>query len=258
MRKTLLVSLSVAPYEILKIVHAAHIQVQRQNTETQNLLKCLRRNGFLAYRPNFEEKCLKKFEGSMADDMPQGNHRMPSDWIEQRFNWFKDGIPQPACWEECGPAVNGLEDMIDVTQHGDEDCTVEMACLGHKKIKEPQLKFSGDVDISAELPADVPPSVQLRDGVAQRRGNAIDKFLTAQTKAPASLKKKENRAKIKLAYRTLLPKWREEVRDSGLSRKQMLEALIPSAGDKNKSKKIVEAGEQAANDNAIKAIGLVT
>ena len=50
------------PYEILVIAYKACRYVEKQNFETELLLKCFRRNGFLAYRPDFEKKGLVKVE----------------------------------------------------------------------------------------------------------------------------------------------------------------------------------------------------
>jgi hypothetical protein len=62
------------PYEILRLAHEAFKHCEKQNQEEQTLLKGLRRNGFLAYRPCFESKCLKpvKQEG-FFEQMPQGS-----------------------------------------------------------------------------------------------------------------------------------------------------------------------------------------
>ena len=54
------------------MVYKAHIELQRQEVEKQSLLACLRRNGFLAYRPDIEQGCLVPFED---DKLPMGSHR---------------------------------------------------------------------------------------------------------------------------------------------------------------------------------------
>jgi hypothetical protein len=58
------------------------------------------------------------------------------------------------------------------------------------------------------------------------------------------LVKKQNRQKIKSAYKVLLPKWREETRALKASRKELLEALVPTAGEKNKTKKLLQQVEK--------------
>ena len=233
--------LKCGPYEVLRVVYHAYLKLEQTNNEKQNLLRCLRRNGFLAYRPDFEQKTLKPVEGKLAEEMPQGNHRMPSNWIEQRYRWRDDaGVPFEADWsKDCGPGVKDVEDMVDNTQHGELGCSVKLACYD-KSIKEPHIEFSGDVDISEELPDVVPASVELKAAVDTRRKEAIDQYLTTQAKKVESQSKKDSRAKIKAAFKELLPKWREDMRKLELSRKQLLEILVPLAGETNKKKRILE------------------
>ena len=57
---------------------------------------------------------------------------------------------------------------------------------------------------------------------------------------------KKERQKIKEAYKVLLPKWRQEQRELGLSRKQLLSVLIPVAGDRDKKRKVIEEGSKVA------------
>ena len=48
-------------------------------------------------RKNWERACLSKVEGELAEQNPQGNHRMPTNWIEQRYTWTDDhGMPMEA------------------------------------------------------------------------------------------------------------------------------------------------------------------
>jgi hypothetical protein len=146
------------PYEVLRVVYQAHIKLQQQDVESQALLACFRRNGFLAYRPDFEKGCLVPFED---DKLPMGSHRYPKAWLEHRLSWRDEhGVPVEACWDKkCGAGIEAIEDMVDHTQHGDPKCQVKMACQPHAPIKEVHLSLSGHVDISEELPDAVPHSV---------------------------------------------------------------------------------------------------
>ena len=237
--------LKCGPYEVLRIVHKAFMEMQEVNLREQNLLKCFRRNGFLAYRPDWEKGILSPVEGKMAEEMPQGSHRFPKVWIEQRYSWLDDkGVPLEAHWEKgCGPGVKGLEDMVDVTQHGDFNSKVKLSCC-EEVISEPHIEITGDVDISEEFVDQMPPSVELKIAVVERRKRDIDKYLTSQAPRAESLVKKQNRQKIKSAYKVLLPKWREETRALKASRKELLEALVPTAGEKNKTKKLLQQVEK--------------
>ena len=244
--------LKCGPYEVLRIVHNAFLRLEQQNAEKGNLLACLRRNGFLAYRPDWEKRCLRPVVGELAEKLPMGNHRMPSKWIEHRYDWVDDnGVPAEADWsKDCGPGVKDIEDMEDPTQHGPFESKVKLSCYD-KVIKEPHIEFSGDVDISAELPDVVPASVEIKSGVVERRRTAIDQYLTKHKPSPETAVKKAARAKIKAAYKVLLPAWRAEMRELKVSRKQLLEHLVPAAGQKNKAQAI-EAAAAAAGVKASK------
>ena len=149
-------------------------------------------------------------------------------------------MPLGADWSKnCGPGVTSVEDMEDPTQHGDFGCKVKLSCY-QPKISEPHIEITGDVDVSEELPGDLPQSVEIKSAAEDRRRGAIDEYLSTQKKAPESQAKKDNRAKIKQAYKELLPKWREDMRALEVSRKQLLEALIPIAGETNKRKRLLE------------------
>ena len=234
-------------------MYKAHCKLVEQNNLKQNLLACLRRNGFLAYRPDWEKNCLSKVEGQLAEKYKQGNHRMPSTWIEQRYNWLNDkGVPVEADWSNgCGPGVKAVEDMEDPTQHGDYGSKVKLACFG-AKISEPHVELTGDVDVSEELPNELPPSVEIKSAAENRRKEAIDEYLSTQKKGVESQQKKDNRAKIKLAYKELLPKWRAEMRSLEVSRKQLLEALVPIAGESNKRQRLFE--EAAATSKVFRTV----
>jgi hypothetical protein len=231
------------PYEVLRVVYQAHIKLQQQEVESQALLACFRRKGFLAYRPDFEKGCLVPFED---DKLPMGSHRYPKAWLEHRLSWRDEhGVPVEACWDKrCGAGVEAIEDMMDHTQHGDPKCQVKMACQPHALIKEVHLSLSGHVNISAELPDALPHSVELACKVRSRRIRAFDEHLSNQAvKNPG---KNKERQKIKDAYKIVLPKWRQEQRELGLSRKQLLSVLIPVTGDRDKKRKVIEEGSKVA------------
>ena len=112
------------PYEILKIAFQACSYVEKQNDEFQLLLMCLRRNGFLAFRPDFEKNKLIKVEDTTkplqtwAVEKPIGGHRVKQVWVDQRWDGVQDGIAIEPNWEGSGVGIKRLEDMADVTQHG--------------------------------------------------------------------------------------------------------------------------------------------
>ena len=220
----------------------------QQEVEKQSLFKCLRRNGLLAYRPDFDKGCLVPFEDE-GGKLPMGSHRFPKAWLEERLSWRDEkGVPLEACWDEkCGAGVDSIEAMSDSTQHGNPKCAVKLAC-NPQPLKEVHLSMSGHVDVSVELPEEVPPSVELLESTKSRRKRTFDQHLSEQAPKPENKNKQVERQKIKSAYKILLPKWRAEQRAMGLSNKQLLSILIPSAGDRNKKQKTIEEGKKVLRD----------
>ena len=242
------------PYEILRVAYESCKYVEKQNEETHALLKSLRGCGWLVYRPDFEARKMVSVEHEpWAQDFPLGNHRMPRAWIEERLK-FRDenGVPLEASWEGAGPGVRTIEDMEDVTQHGPLGCKVKLECLKEEYpdgIEEPSVTLECDVDLSSEMPDEESFYVQLRAEVENRRKRAVDEFLSSQVKAASEkLKEKQKkRAKIKAALKVLLPSWRKKIRKETVkfSRKQLLEALVPRAGEKGKPKKLLLKAAEA-------------
>ena len=180
------------------------------------------------------------------EKLPMGSHRYPKAWLEDRYRWVDDnGVPLEANWDEkCGGGVESIEDMADATQHGDHNCKVKLACQPEAPVEEVHFELDGDVDMSSELPEQVPPSIELAEATKNRRKRSFDEHLSDQT-SKVNPEKAIARQKIKQAYKILLPKWREEQRAMGLSRKQLLSVLVPEAGVKNKNKKIIESSKKA-------------
>lgn len=72
-------------YEMLSIAAAAHEWQVSLNLKDEIVLKGLRRNGMLAYRPSLTEgKLVRSDTQKWAEDKPEGNHRMPEKWLKKR------------------------------------------------------------------------------------------------------------------------------------------------------------------------------
>ena len=242
------------PYEILKVAYESCKYVEEQNEATHALFKSLRGCGWLAYRPDFEAgKMVSVEHESWAKDFPLGNHRMPRAWVEERLK-FRDetGVPLEASWEGAGPDVKTIEDMEDVTQHGPLGFKVKLECLKEAHpdgIEEPSVELECDVDLSSEMPDETSFYLQLKAEVENRRKRAVDEFLSSQVKAASEkLKEKQKkRMKIKAALKVLLPTWRKKIRKETVkfSRKQLLEALVPKAGERGKTKTVLLKAAEA-------------
>ena len=81
---------------------------------------------------------------------------MPSSYIEEIYNFLDgQGVPIEAQWDQkCGPGVDSIESMEDVTQHGGPGFEVELNCCKGTDpdgIEKPFVETVGDVDLSTEL-----------------------------------------------------------------------------------------------------------
>ncbi len=157
------------PYEVLRVAFESCQCIKKQNEADNTLLKALRRNGFLAYRPDFEQgRLVKCDEQAWARELKQGNHRMPAAWIKKRYDFLDErGVPLEATWEGCGAGVTRVEDMEDATQHGPPGTRVEL-----KRCQ--QVEPEGVEEASVELQCDVDESVELPEqpsGWVQRAGH---------------------------------------------------------------------------------------
>ncbi len=250
-------TMKCGPYEQLRIAYECTQYLEEENLKKATVLKSVVRDGFLAYRPDFEKGCLvKASEQKWFEDLgvKLGNHRMKASWVEERYNFLdKAGKPLEANWEGSGPGVTCVEDMEDVTQHGPLGTMVRLECCKDtdpEGVEEGAVELECDVDFSSEL-ADVGSAyIEKQRGDTFRRNIEVDKFLTPAKKVETKGKAKAKvikRAKIKESLKILLPAWRAKARKDGLkcSRKQLLEALVPGAGLKGKQQRILQDAKEA-------------
>lgn len=138
------------PYEILRVAFGAHEHQVKLNNENQTILKGLRRNGMLSYRPSLSKgKLVRSDTQPWCQDMPEGNHRMPEHWLKHRYDWLnEDGVPQPPVWSELGPGVKAIEDMTDFVPESGEDKVHLASWSEHHELSK------GVQDVSVALEAD--------------------------------------------------------------------------------------------------------
>jgi hypothetical protein len=225
-------SFRCGPYEVLRISYEAHVHMVELNAKENTVVRALRRNGMLSYRPSLSQnKMVRSDEQDWAsgEDMKEGSHRIPKCWFDDRYSWLEGGIPQKPEWERCGADVKCPQDMEDPTAHGDQGAKVELACwkddeeLKHG-VEEPCIEIDVDEDGLESLDA-----ISLQRSVKLARRHAeVDKLLTKQVTAPDAVKQNK-RAKIRSALRTVTAEWRADQRDmlSKYSRAQLLQSLCP-------------------------------
>jgi hypothetical protein len=221
------------PFEILRIAFAGHQSLVDENIKSQFVLKGLRRNGMLSWRPQGKE-LVRADSQQWSESMPEGSHRYPKAWLEGRYGWLKDGIPEEPKWERCSKIDKDLEAMVDPTCHGEPGTVIEMKCNDHKE-EEPMVMIECDEEgLEAEL------SRSLYEELKQQElEGEVNKFLKSPTTTTS--KKAMYRKKRKLERRGMrkaMRSWRLQQREmmSKYSRKQLIEALIPEASKTKKYK----------------------
>ena len=226
-------SFRCGPYEVLRISYEAHVHMVELNAKENTVLRALRRNGMLSYRPSLtQNKMVRTDEQDWAsgEDMKEGSHRIPKCWFEDRYSWCEEGIPQKPQWERCGDDIKGPQDMEDPTAHGEEGAKVELACWKDDEVlkdgvEEPAIMIEVDEDGLESLDA---MSLQRSVKVARRLAE-VDKLMTSQVKQPTDGLKHQKRAQIRSAVRRVKAEWRTDQREllSKYSRAQLLQALCP-------------------------------
>ena len=149
-------------------------------------------------------------------DKPQGNHRMPKAWVEQRYSFLDEqGKPLEAIWENCGAGVRQVEDLEDITAHGPLGSKAMLECCKEvcpDGIEEPHIVLECDIDVSEKLPHEPGSLLHWRAILQSRRRVAVDKHLSSQRLLDRAALKAEQRQKIKQSLKVLLPAWREKMR----------------------------------------------
>ena len=108
-------ALKCGSLEILQIIHDALARLQQETKEKNLVLAEGLRNGHLAYRPDWEAKCLQPTEGqAWRKGLPQlcESHRLQDSWSKDRLRWRDaDGVPfRPVLADK---DHKGLEDYAD-------------------------------------------------------------------------------------------------------------------------------------------------
>ena len=194
-----------------------------------------------------------------AKNLPEGSHRYPSRWLRTRYDWLHEDGPEEPQWGKCGKHAAKLEDMVDVCYHGIEGEKVKFACWRGTSLAEGVDEACIVIEADEEdLDAKMRQEMRLRSREA-RRNEIIDKMLSGSGQRPGGKEKAANkkamrarRRQSRASMRKALKSWRNEQREllKQYSRKQLLEALVPAAGEqavKHQCKKKVEGISKSAS-----------
>ena len=111
----------VGYYDTIRGVVAAEDELRNQNHQDSWVLAATIRNGILSYLPDPPKGILVPIaDQEWALQFKAGSKRIPSDWLEHRLSWLKDGIPIKPDFN-LSARIKAAEDLICWSYHGDED-----------------------------------------------------------------------------------------------------------------------------------------
>jgi hypothetical protein len=250
------------PYEILLIAYEAHEHMRKTNLAEQTVLKGLRRNGMLSWRPNLSlGKLVKCSEQEWCKEMPEGSHRYPSEWLENRNAWLNEaGEPSEPVWSKSS-VVKSVEDMTDASYHGEPGCKVQLECWKDSDLAQGQVEPFLEIECDQEaIDAEIAKQI-VNESKKELMLIEVNKMLSGsrakQNKSSKSSKHQKHKGKVreKAMMRKALKSWRHQQLDyiKSYSRRQLLQALIPEAGrSKQKTKKKLEGLTKAKSKASLK------
>jgi hypothetical protein len=255
--------LDIGPYEIMVIIQAALKDTRQLIKEKNTILAGLRRNGYLAWRPNLHTKCFDKASGqAWCADLPEGSHRMAKNWMKPRYEWLDpSGKPKPTDWTKMKEA----KDMAGMMEHAycqtwkDRDELVEYTSKnGHgvrlRSEEGAYIDLVSDVGAFASTPAEEKDVVnasinqmhpnerrekQMGEYNSQARGRPIDENAGADV---GEIKKKGGKGKFSRAdFKQASVNAAKKVidvcdkqRELGYSRQKIMAGIVPAAGPPGK------------------------
>ena len=120
--------------EVMKVVARSLARLNEKLVKENTILKAMRRNYMLSYRPDFDAGRLVRADSqAWAKDMSEGGHRIKSGWAQDRYGWLQDGgVPQVPDFSRCATAKS-LQEMAEYEFCCEEEARVEVGgrCMRH-------------------------------------------------------------------------------------------------------------------------------
>jgi hypothetical protein len=209
-----------------------------RNDEDQWVLAGLRRNGFLAFRPDRSGHMVYQQDQSWCKDKPIGSTRISSHWLKNRMSWIKEAgrSVDPPIWER----IEGAKELADLLEWSYQQQGLEKneAVLDLEGADEPDWVTCGQF----QLPLDLRRDLSIREKTLPEEAR----------KKREKIRSKRNEKKMRAeAKKALSEQQREEILNN-LQSKSRLEAMMdikPSAKKPTakllarKKEKSEEAGE---------------
>jgi hypothetical protein len=244
--------LKCGAYEILRLIKESADQLQEISRKENLVLAAARRNGFLAYRPDFVKKALVRVDDAdWCKSLPAcaESHRLKAAWSEDRYKWLDaDGRPVEPDLSECSLAKTLESHRDNAALAGPGEITVKDGDLkgptvrvGGCQYEEVQIalgEFEGFED--KELEADTSSASYLQLSAKERMLDMQTSALISpqaiveeSSKVEARIRNKVMNAKRQAAFmRAWRNKARKQVTADGFSRAELLQALVPAVKTK--------------------------
>ncbi len=109
-------------YDIIRGVVAAADELRNQNHQNSWVLAATIRNGILAFLPDPSKGIwVPVADQEWASQFKAGSKRIPSDWLEHKLSWLKDGVPIIKPDFNLSARIKAAEDLISWSYHGGHD-----------------------------------------------------------------------------------------------------------------------------------------
>ena len=101
--------------------------LNKELVKDNTILKGMRRNGMLAWRPDPIKGCMVRADTqAWAKDLPEGSHRLKVSWIKPRYSWIEaSGRPKEADWRNMKMAKK-LQDMEEAAYCAEQEDMIRL------------------------------------------------------------------------------------------------------------------------------------
>ena len=110
--------------EVWRIVRVRVLRLNEEIVQDDTILKGMRRNGMIAYRPDMEAGRLVRADSqAWCSGMPEGARRLKESWLARRYEWLQaDHRPQAPDYRLCKQAntLNGMEEREFCAEEGEK------------------------------------------------------------------------------------------------------------------------------------------
>ena len=232
-------------FELLKIcVEAQKAQVVR-NEKDQWILKGLRRNGMLSWRPDMKAgRLVRSSSQPWCQDMPEGSHRIPEKWMKMRYTWVdENGVPEKADWT-LSRLAHEEADMEEAEYHGPLGNMRRLTAVG-PVLPEHHAELELAEDEVDEVELGLTPRVRLLQLHPKERKSQLELMELLTDQAPKELQEERRKEKlqVKKLSRVMLRTWsgkmQQQMQAEGKTRMELLseQTAVAKAPQKTVKKK---------------------